>query len=293
MRTAETVPTPASEPAPAAAAPEPTPDPDDDEHEVVDGKVPYGVVKSERKKRQEAQKEAADLRAAMAKGEGRLETLEKLIKAEQQRASQRPGEPIQIPDVNVDPIGHFRAENEVLKQQLSEIGQWRNQQEQQANVQTNVSRISQIASGHEAEFKKITPDYDDASNYLRSMEDARLQTMGVSDPAARAQAINNSALQIALTALNSGKNAAETVYALAKASGYQPKGKAAPAKTQDAQKIEMAAQGQKQAGGIGAVNGTAPAKGSLQALADMSEDEFAKATEGGNWKKLMESLPRT
>lgn len=279
---------PAPEPKPDAAAAQ-TPEPKDpDEIDAPNGVVPVAVLKSERQKRQDFQKKYEEANANWTKMQGRFEVLERLAQQATQ-APQKPADPVQIPDINADPVGHFRALNEQRERELNELRQWRQQQEQQTTVQTNVQRVAQIAGSHEVEFKKANADYDEASGYLRNMEDARLQTLGVADPAARAQIINNRALEIAVTALTSGRNAAETVYALAKASGWQPRAAGAAGKiTPEAQRIAMAAAGQQQGGGLGAANGAAPSGApTLEALAAMSDKEFAEATKGDKWKKLM------
>lgn len=277
-------------PQPAAAPAEPTPAKDPDEPEAKNGMVPHGAFAEERARRKEFQKKLEEAQSNQTRLQGRFEMLENLIK---QSSQQKAPDPV-IPDVATDPVGHFRAENDQLKAQIAQFQQWRQQQEQQSTVQTNVARIAQIAGSHEAEFKKANPDYDDASNYLRSLEDARLQAVGVSDPIARANSINQTALQIAVGALQGGKNAAEAVYALAKASGYQPKAKAATGaeNSPEAKKIEMAARGQQQGGGIGATSGAASNGMSLTEIANLPDDEFAKMTSGKNWQKIMETYRR-
>lgn len=287
MRNEQEIPQPAAAP---AETPEPTPAKDPDEPEAKNGMVPHGAFAEERARRKEFQKKLEEAQSNQTRLQGRFEMLENLIRQSGQQPQAQP----QIPDVNTDPVGHFKSQVEQLQRQLAEQNQWRQQQEQQSTVQTNVARIAQIAGSHEAEFKKANPDYDDASNYLRGLEDARLQAIGISDPIARANTINQTALQIAVGALQGGRNAAEAVYALAKASGYQPKAKAAAgAETSpEAKKIEMAARGQQQGGGIGATTGSANGVPTLTEIANLPDDEFDKITKGKNWQKIMETYRR-
>lgn len=258
--------------------------------------------RAEAKGRQESEKQFAALQA-------RLDTLARLAAAQGQQQTEA-----EIPDVTVDPVGHFKAKNDVLERQLRENGEWRKQQEnwraqqeQQAQAVNNIQRLTQLANAHEVEFRKSTPDYDEASSYMRATRDAELEAYGIKDGFQRAQMIQQDAINIAAQALADSRNPAEVIYAMARARGYQVKAKTAPAAAAQAApvvqaapvtasaaqtvsdeiKVAMAAKGQQAGQSIGQVPGGAAPAVTLDSLAKMSDAEFADATKGDKWRKLM------
>src|SRR5262252_7740699 len=91
------------------------------------------------------------------------------------------------------------------------------------------------------------------------------------------QVLADDEMQLGYSALQSGRNPGELVYAFAKARGYTPKAAAAgAAPTQD--RLETVERGQTAARSLGTMGGTATAKLSVESLAAMSDADFAKAT---------------
>jgi hypothetical protein len=237
--------------------------------------------KAERQAKEEAQRKVLTL-------ETRFKTLEDLARA----PAKAQAEP-EVPDINTDPVGHFKAKTAQLERELADTRKWRQEQEQQSSAINNVQRISQLAQAQEGEFKKITPDYDDASGHLRSLRDAQLVAYGVSDPQERLNIIAQDAITIAAQALSTGKNPAQVIYDMAKASGYQGK---TPVATQAApqsgkgpseeEKVKKAAKWQVAGGSLGQMNGASQTPTTLEMISRMSDDEFAEATKGEKWRKL-------
>lgn len=247
-------------------------------------KVNFGALHAERKKRQAAEADANKVKQDLATALGRFSILEQLAK--QQTPSGQQVATAEVPDVNTDPVGHFRAVSELQAKELSGIKAWQQTQEANATAMNNVQQLTRIALSHEAEFSKKTPDYQEAANYVRSMRDQELQHMGYSDPAIRHQIIQQDALQIAAQALNGNLNAAEVVYNIAKDRGYAVKAAPLPKVSPDTKKLATIAAGQKQASPLGEANGSALAETSVDALLKMSDADFEKATKGDNWRKL-------
>lgn len=281
----------AQEQAPAAAtAPKTEAQPDIDPETGKQRKVDYGAFHAERERRKTSDAELAKAREEIAKFNGRFETLQQLAK---QTKAPEAEQPVPIPDVNVDPVGHFQAKSAQLERQLQDVSRWRESQEANATAMNNVQQLTRIALSHEAEFAAKTPDYQDAAGYVRSMRDQELTHMGYADPAVRQQIIQQDALQIAAQALQGGLNAAEVVYNIAKARGYQGKAPAvapvlAPVvKSPDAQKLAIVAKGQQQASPLGNLNGGAAPEVSMESLLKMTDAEFDEATKGGKWAALM------
>ncbi len=305
------VPAPASEPVPAptpaaevqpelplgqakpAAAAEPEVRTDAPKDPVL---VPVAELQHERKRRQEEAKKREDAEKQYLTLNARLETLASLARAQQ-------APPPEVPDVNIDPIGHFRAENEALKRQLNEQSErtkkqeeWRTQQETQAQTVNNVQRLLQLAGTHEQEYRAKTPDYDAASTYLRQQRDRELEIYGMTDPIKRQETIGQDAINIAAQALATGGNVANVIYEMAKSRGYRkaepaaapvpaPVVPPAPAVTEE-KKVQMAAGGQKASASIGQMPGAAAPPVTLDAIAKMSDKDFEEATKGDKWRKL-------
>lgn len=270
---------------------EPAIDPKTGQKRMVD----YGALHAERSKRKTTETELAKQREENAKILGRFETIQQMMqRAPQQQTPQQPVAD-EIPDINLDPVGHFQAKDALRERELGELRQWRQSQQQQSDTYNNVSRLQQIAQSHEAEFKKTTPDYDDAFQYVRAQRDTELQGMGYDDPNVRQNIIAQDALQIAAQALQGNRNAAQVVYAIAKARGYAGKAPAsAPApvpvaKSPDAQKIATVAKGQEASQSLGQMGGTAPVEFSAEMIAKMSDNEFADWTSKNEdaWRKMM------
>ena len=139
------------------------------------------------------------------------------------------------------------------------------------------------AASQEQQFEAATPDYRAAMGHLVNARQAQLEALGVADPAARQQMLANEVAQIAIQTRQQGRNFAETLYRLAKASGYAV---AQPAPSPVADAIEAPAtpaerqaatieRGKAMSATVGSV-GTAPAtKLSPERIANMSDREFS------------------
>jgi hypothetical protein len=256
-------------------------------------KVNYGAFHAERVKRQSTETELAKAREEIAKFNGRFDTLRQMAQGQKPPAPNAPPQPeqIEVPDVNVDPVGHFEARSRIAEQRIEAMDKWRQQQEQTTTANTNARRISEIAQNSEAEFSKANPDYADAFAHLKGARDKTLESMGYKDPVQRQNIMAHEAIQLAATALQNGLSPAEVVYNMAKAQGYAkaaPPPPAAPTPTPIAKKIETVARGQAATQSLGQANGSAPTEISAEAVLKMSDAEFAKwAGDGDNFKKLM------
>lgn len=268
----------------APATPEGEAQPDIDPATGQQRKVDYGAFHAERAKRKAAEAKSQETEKQLATAMGRFSVLEQLAKQNIPKAEVMPTE---APDINTDPVGHFKALYEQSQQKIGDLDKWRQTQEANATAMNNVQQLTRIALSHEGEFSKKIPDYQEAASYVRSVRDQELQAMGYADPGVRQQIIQSDALQIAAQALQNNMNAAEVVYNIAKARGWQIKAPApAAAQIGDTKKLETVAKGQKQASPLSEANGSAPAEMSVKALLDMSDSDFEKATKGDNWRKL-------
>lgn len=267
---------------------------EDHEEPAIDPKtgkervVNYGALHAERQKRKTAETEAAKGREENAKLMGRFETLQQLAQR-QQPAKQEPT--AEVPDINIDPVGHFQALYQQSQQKIADIDKWRQSQEANATARNNVQELGRLAQQSEGEFIKTTPDYPDAFQYITKQRDQELQDMGYTDPGQRQQIMQTDALQIAAQALSGKKSPAEVVYKIAQARGY--KIKEAPlvpvkvSETADGKKIATIAKGQSANTSLGQIGGTSIPEFSAENIAKMSDSEFEKWATDDNWRKMM------
>jgi hypothetical protein len=109
-------------------------------------------------------------------------------------------------------------------------------------------------------------------------------------PEAIAERVGQEQAQAALQWAQQGMNPAEVAYALAKARGYQPKGQTTQQPQQTAEeKIAAQQRGTSAARGLGSGGGATRGKLTAQALASMSDEDFAKLTDA-EFKQAMGGL---
>ncbi|MFO0454266.1 MAG: hypothetical protein ACK52I_37390 [Pseudomonadota bacterium] len=234
--------------------------------------VPLAALHEERARRRELQQTLAQERAAREEMERRVEArLQAIAKAQQ----------APVPSLEENPAAHILhkveevgATAKTAAEQLAALQQQQAQQQQIQQIATTVNAL-------EAEFQQAKPDYHDALRYMLDSRSREFQALGMSADQARYQA-QQEMMQGALVNASRGMNPAEIAYRLAEARGYRPQ-TAAP--TAD-DRMKM------QAKGIAASKslGNGPAAGGkigAEALLSMSDDEFAEATKGNNWRKLM------
>lgn len=237
--------------------------------------VPLAALHEERQRRKELAAELARDREERARRDAVLE--QRLAALTQSRQQE------QVPSFDENPALHLQHQISQVQQTsqatAEQIANWQRQQQYIATVQNLSAAVQQ----HEVQFAQAAPDYMDAVTFLRNQRAAELVADGADEQAAvmkAAEELRNLALERA----HRGQNAAEVAYKLAKARGYAPKA-AAPAQPtgqqviQNQQRVSAAS---KTLGGGGAPSG----KLTLEALASMSDDEFAEATKGNKWAQI-------
>lgn len=229
--------------------------------------VPHGALHEERQRRKDAEERARKYEERFAAW------MEKFGPQ-----SQQPEQPdqAQIPDVDVDPVGHFKAKSELLERQLAEVNDWRQNVDQRTQAQEQFRQLATHVSQSEAAFAAEHPDYQQALGYLVDAQKRAYETMGFNEQEI-AQALAADKLNLAQTAMQRGQNPAEIVYKLATARGYSAQQKQAAERPRDEtgkfQAIQKGAQGPGRSLGT-ASGGPAPSV-SLETMANMSDDEFA------------------
>ena len=250
----------AEQPAEQPAEPEEQPQPRNPDGKFnQEGRlVPLGALQEERQKRQREREERLKL-------EGRLQLLERM--ANEPRAPE--------PAKELDPLA-----------KLDESHRFVTEQRQREQQETAKRDLVNFYASDAAEFASTTPDFNDAYAYVSEHRMRELQLMGWSPQQAQ-EILQANELAIAQQARASGKSPAQIVYEMAKHRGYAgKKPEPEPAKVAAADKLETVASGQRAAKSLSQASGGTPRASSLQALLDMDDDEFDKATSGKKWSDI-------
>ena len=234
--------------------------------------VPLAALHEERARRKELAAELQATRQQQAQLEARVEA--------RLAALQKAQEP-EPPSFEDQPALHLKQQ---LDQVTQTLGAQQAQQQREAQYREQVSRVqhaAQLVQKAEAAFVAEKPDYMDAVNYVRDLRRQEFEAMGA-DPESAMKQATNEMIEGALGNVARGVNPSQLVYRMAELRGYKPKA----VQTGDSQKFEAQAKGTAAARSLGG-GGAATGQLNAQQLLAMSDDEFAEATKGGKWSKVM------
>jgi len=233
--------------------------------------VPHGAMHEERERRKAAEDELKTLRTKLDTLAPRVQQFDAWMKeqtAEQQRLEEEWSQPEWD---DTDPA----AQNEYIKTRLDNMEKgftdWTSQQSQQTEMSAFNAQVDQAV----ATFKQEAPDFDAAANHYWSQRMTEMQA--IYGPQAQ-EAVTSEMYALAATSMQAGENPAKKVYELAKARGYTPE-------TAE-EKIERTSQAQAAAKSMSSAGGQPETELSLESLAEMSDEEFAKLSPS-EWKKAM------
>lgn len=289
-------PVPASAtPDPAAQVPDPVAQPTPTAAPVIpEAKVPLAALHEERQRRKEVEQQNALLQQRTNA------ILENMARQAAPQQVQPPAP--ELPDPNKDPAGYILAVLDAQQKKIDALTSGTTQQQQTTQQMTVLQQVQRRAEFMENEYKKATPDYENAVAYLRQSREAELIALGYSDPMARQSQLSQDLMGIAITAAQQNTNPAEIVYNMAKGRGYgvapatpapalaappTPAAPAAPATPQP--NLTTVAAGQQQAAvSLSGTPGTAPAKVTAKTLLEMSPADFDKfMNDSGNRRQFM------
>lgn len=234
--------------------------------------VPLAALHEERNRRRELQQRIETLQAQQ-------EQRDRII--EQRLAALTQAQQPQPPAFDENPAEHLRHQLQAVQQgqqaTAQQIQQW--QQAQQAEQQRQA--LAQRVTADETDFQQQAPDYFDAVKHLAQVRVRELVAFGHDVESARQQSVQELQQHAYWCAAN-GKNPASIAYELAKARGFSGK----PAAPSAAESFQVQKRGVAAARSLGS-GGAASGKPSVEALLSMSDEDFASATKGNNWQKLM------
>lgn len=232
----------------------------DDPDEGKTKTVPHAALHEEREKRKAAEddRQKADERAD--KFEQRLTEFMETQQAKEEMA--------EVPGYEDDPIGNL---DHRLKAAEEDNRQFAENDAQRTERETQDDHERQFTSEYSRQaqtFAAENPDFNDAYQHLLQDRAAELRLMGMNETE-MARALYQDERAIAQRAMAAGINPAAQIYELATRRGYT--------KTADVgaklDKIEVA-QGRNES--LSAVSGTSPTPPSLEAMASMSDADFAE-----------------
>ena len=245
------------------------------------GFVPQGALHEERERRKELQR---NLALAQQERERERQILEARFQQIQHAIAQQNAP--KPPEYDVDPLGNVKHTLDETQNELKQLREFQQQEwaRQQQNFQRQqyVGQITHAVNQAEAEFAQETPDYLEAVKYFKSQRAQQLNALGY-DQAQVAEIMGHEALSIADTAIRNGRSPAEVAYQMAQASGWKKPETEKPA--ENVQKMETLQKGTKAAQSLGS-GGTPAGKLTVDAVAQMSDDEFGDFMKSGGWSKL-------
>lgn len=235
--------------------------------------VPLAALHEERERRKEMARQIETLRQEQAQRDAKIEArMQALYQASQPRP----------PTFDENPAEHLRQQLEQTRQETQATNQqltaWQQQQAQAAQLQ----QIKSAVWNHEEQFLSEKPDYQDAVRFMRQQRANEFQAMGA-DPQSALNQATHEMIEGALLNAQAGRNPAQVAYRMAELRGYRPKPQGI---AEGAEKLQNQQRGVAAARTIGSGGSTA-GKLSVNALATMSDEDFAEATKGRNWEKLM------
>ena len=260
----------AAEPPSQAQAPEDSDKPQD--------MVPHAALHEEREKRKELDGQVRRMEERFSEFLGRVKA-EQEVRDQTAQAAQAP----QVPEFDDDPAANLdqRLKAQEQAQATSQEQVQAQMHEQQQRNQINA--FEREFQSKEQAFASKTPDYYQATEFLRDSRLNELKTLGYPEAQAR-QVLDAEALQYAITATNNGVDPVEMFYKVARERGY--KAGAGPNGTPTQVDLKTLQANIERADSMGSRGGTPRESLSLAELSNMSENEFDEATSGDKWEEL-------
>lgn len=244
---------------------------------TVTGKfVPHGAFHKERERRKSLESELGQTRERMARADERLAVLNEIIAGgDGQGAAQRQPEETPPPDPEQDIFGYVKwlsERNARLEQQQAALAQQREQERVATEIQS-------FYRNDAVSFLQKQPDFADAYRHVASSYASELVAQGYTEAQVQ-QILMNEEARIAYQARQAGQSPSEIIYRMAQARGYVPKGsQPAAAKTSEASdaaaKLAAIQKGQRATQTLSGAGGQSGDGLTLEALANMSDEEFA------------------
>lgn len=250
---------------------EPEPEPTEDE-KIAEEAVEEAEKKEEVPEKPEKEEKKVNL-GALHEERAKRKELESKIAVMEDRFKQlvsqlSPKQEPQIPSVDDDPVTN-------LNTRLEQAEQFQRQVIEERQAVAQQQQVIETYRAKSAEYAQENPDFQNAYQYVLKGRLSELEELGMSKEAALHVA-QQEEFGIALKSLQDGANPAERIYKIAQLRGYKKAETKPEVPKKDLSVIEKGQKNSK-------VSGSATPEGelTLEAIAEMDDDEFAKA-----WEKI-------
>lgn len=239
--------------------------------------VPYGALAEERARRKELQRELQTSIEGRQRLQGRLDVLHQLARQEGV-----------APGFDDEAMAQHTLSREATPSDQDSVTAT-DEAETQAEAGFRTELMHSVR-----DFVRDRPDFLNAYQHARQARVSELLALGYAPQEALGITFDNE-LEVIRNAYATGRNPAQVIYDYARQRGFG----AAPAHDQsvgdgghrpvmtEAEKVALAARGQASSKSLSTAGGGSTGTLTLEALAGMSDEEFAEATKGDRWQKLL------
>jgi hypothetical protein len=241
---------------------------------VLTGKfVPHAALHKERERRKSVEAEYLTVREKMARAEERLAVLNEVLQQPQApQLGQQPGQTEEIPDPEKDIFAYVKYQAKLIE----DLKAAQNQVRQRTQEQEGLQQLQRAYVQDAQTFAKDKPDFKDAYSHLANSRARELMALGYNEQQIRTQ-LTQEETQIVAQAFQQRRSPSAVLYEQALARGYTPKQAQAIAQAPNpAQKLETVARGQATQKSLSGAGGSSGEGLTVEALANMSESEFAE-----------------
>ncbi len=256
---------------------------------------PESIEQQKEQMQLEEEKHARNYQAAMKEERARRQELQQKVAVMEDRFQkimefkQQENQP-KVPSYDEDPLEHLRVALKETQDYAIQQNQFLQQQQEVVRMQQAEAQFINAYSEKAVEYQQQNPEFLDAYNYYATKKMAEYVAGGLTPKEADYQ-IKLEEAKIVSAAFKQGVNPAERIYAMAKASGFTKVNnepiKNTSAMDETAKKLEQIQRDIKANRSLSNAAGKTDTKQglSLQAIADMDDDEFDKV----DWSKVIKA----
>jgi hypothetical protein len=239
---------------------------------VITGKfVPHAALHKERERRKGAETELNTYRERMARAEERLAVLNEVLTQPTAPQTQQVPATEEAPDPEKDIFAYVKF----LEKKLSGIEQTTQKTVEERQREQSLNQLQSAYAADAQKFMAEKPDFKDAYGYIANSRARELAALGYSQDQIRQQ-LTYEETNIVAQAFQQRRSPSAVLYEQAIARGYTPKQAAAAAQSVNpAQRLDNVARGQATQKSLSGTGGSAGEGLTIEALASMSDDEFA------------------
>lgn len=244
------------------------------------------TTKPEKKTKKDDDPHADNHRKALKEARDEARALKKQMEEESQKRAALEAKFNELfakpaPKKEDDPVAFFDNETKALKEELTELRNWRKGIQEREQTATQIQQFKSAIASASAPFIEKTKDYKEAYDYVIEKKRAEFSYAGVPD-AELAHHMGAWEGNFAANALKSEKSPAEGLYGLAQALGYKPKSPISDAE----KKIATIQEGQSASKTVS--GGGNDGELSFATLEQMTDEQInAIAKDPKKWNKLM------